>query len=212
VAFPEVLVGRVRLRVARVARRGGASARAALRADPQLLLVLWFVGWGGVVGPNLTTLATLTVVDAFGGGEVAVCAAALALAVGAVGGALATTAGRRAPGTRVVGLGAVACGVTAAASGAAPTLPVYLAALVLCGATSVFMASQGSALVQVRVPDEVRGAVTGLFTVALVAGVPLGAPLMGWGSDVLGPRVTVAVAGGVVVLAAVVALVRPPRT
>lgn len=208
--FAALLATRAGRRAGRVVRRSGSSARTALRGDPQLLLVLWFVGWGGLVGPNLTTLATLTVVDAFGGDAVAVSGGALALAVGAVGGALWTTAARRTPTARAVGAGAVACGLSAAVSGAAPTLPVYLGALVLCGATSVFMASQGSALVQVRVPDEVRGAVTGLFTVALVAGVPLGAPLMGWGSDVLGPRATAALAGGAVVLAAGAGLVRRP--
>ncbi|SCX40311.1 Predicted arabinose efflux permease, MFS family [Klenkia marina] len=207
-AFAAVLLPRARRRVGSGRPRTGPGAWAALRADPALVLVLWFVGWGGLVGPNLTTLATLTVVGEFGGDALAVSGAALALAVGAVGGALWTTAGRRTPMPGTVGAGAVACGLAAAASGAAPTFPVYLGALVLCGATSVFMASQGSALVQVRVPDEVRGAVTGVFTVALVAGVPLGAPLMGLGADVLGPRVTAAVAGGLVVLAAAAALAR----
>ncbi|MCZ2828855.1 MFS transporter [Modestobacter sp. VKM Ac-2986] len=185
-------------------RAGGGfrAARRALREDPTLLVVLWFVGCGGLVGPNLTTLATLTVGLELGGGALEVSAAALALAVGAVIGAGATSIGRRGPTLRSVGVATAACGVTAAASGAAPSHPVYLGALVLCGATALFMASQAGALVQVRVPEDVRGLVTALFSVALIAGVPVGAPLMGWGADVLGPRLTAGVSGLLVVCGA----------
>jgi len=212
--FTATLLPGLRRRSRGRSRTAGGLRRAwaALRDDPALLVVLWFVGCGGLVGPNLTTLSTLTVSGEFGGGALQVSIATLALAVGAVAGAVWTTVGLRGPSPVSVGLGTVACGLTASASGLAPTYPLYLGALVLCGATSLFMASQGSALVQVRVPDELRGVVTGLFTVALIVGVPLGAPLMGLGSDVLGPRSTAVLAGAAVVLAAVGGLAWSRRT
>ncbi|WP_346618730.1 MFS transporter [Blastococcus montanus] len=184
--------------------RGGGLRRAlrSIRDDRRLRAAFWFVGFGGVVGPNLTTLSALMVDDVFGGGPPEVSLAALALAVGAVGGALVTTLRRRVPSSGSLALATLACGATAGSSGLAPNYASYLAVLVLSGAAAIFMAAQGNALVQVVVPDDVRGMVSALFTTTLIIGVPLGSPLLGWGADVLGPRWSAGLAGVVVVGAA----------
>jgi MFS family permease len=65
---------------------------------------------------------------------------------------------------------------------------------------------------QLSVSPEVRGRVMGLYMLVFVGSAPIGSPLIGWLSEVFGPRSSLII-GGIVSLAAVVgvAVAMTPR-
>jgi predicted MFS family arabinose efflux permease len=174
---------------------------AYLRRQPRILVIFGLIGIGGVVGPNLFTLACLMIYDEFGGGPREIAYGSSALAIGAIigsllaarftGGTLATTV------LLTMSVGAI-CGLSALA----PTLAAYVVILTLAGAAALAMVSRGTASVQRLVSPAMRGRVTGIYFVVLVAGAPLGAPVIGWLAEGVGVRTAVAAAGAVVLLCA----------
>ena len=63
-----------------------------------------------------------------------------------------------------------------------------------------------NAYVQLATPPHLRGRVLSLYLAGFVGGSALGCPLIGWTTDVLGPRAGLAVSGGACLLAAGAAL------
>ena len=91
----------------------------------------------------------------------------------------------------------------------APVYLVGLLALVVVGGGFLIVISSTNTSVQVIVADHMRGRVMALRIMAFTGAYPLGALLQGSLSDVIGPRTTVAGAGTVLVLAAVLLAARP---
>jgi MFS family permease len=175
---------------------------AYLRRQPRILVIFGLIGIGGVVGPNLFTLASLMIYDEFGGGPREIAYASSALAVGAIIGSL--LAARFSGGTLTATvLLTMTVGVTCTVSSAAPTLVSYVVVLMFAGAAALGMASRGTASVQRLVSPAMRGRVTGIYFVVLIAGAPLGAPVIGWLAEAVGVRTAVAGAGVFVLVCAI---------
>lgn len=186
-----------------VERAGGLSEGFRyLSRHPRILIVFALIGVGGLVGPNLLTLSGLMVAHAFGGSATEIAWASTALAVGAIAGAV-WAARTRWSGMRTLVALTVLVGVGSALSALAPELLSYLAILAISGAFALAMVSRGTALVQALVADQVRGRVTGLYFIILVAGAPIGAPIIGGLADVFGIREAMFGAGTVVAVVAV---------
>ena len=71
------------------------------------------------------------------------------------------------------------------------------------GAAALVMVASASALIQTTVVAAFRGRVTALYSIVLVIGVPIGAPLIGALAEVVGIRASTVLAGGVVCAVAV---------
>src|SRR6185437_4729845 len=74
-------------------------------------------------------------------------------------------------------------------------------ALVLMGLCSIAFISTANATLQLQADPAMRGRVMALFATAFLGSTPIGAPLVGWISDVTSPRIAILV-GGVATLAA----------
>lgn len=120
--------------------------------------------------------------------------ASSAFAVGALGGGL-LAARRTRPNRRLLVGGALAFGVFQILAGAAPSYPVYLALLVPAGIAMITANTAANATLQLGTTPEMRGRVMGLFILVFTGGAPIGAPLIGWLSDLAGPRTGVMIAG-----------------
>jgi MFS family permease len=93
---------------------------------------------------------------------------------------------------------------------AAALMPTYLTfglVLPLIGISSITMLNNANAYVQTTTPLELRGRVMSLYIAVMMGGTPIGAPLIGWVSNSLGPRwgLLVGAMGGII--AAVIALI-----
>jgi MFS family permease len=183
--------------------RGGLRpAVASIVRDPVLPEVLILAAVGGIVGPNFVTFATLVITEELGGGAQTVGLAGMLLAVGTITGAL-LAAWRNTTSVVMVRLGAVGVGVSALLALLGWTLPVYMGTLVLAGFAAMMLVTQSGSTVQSRAEGELRGRISAIFSIFLLVGIPVGAPLFGVLADSLGPRPASAVLGGFVVLSVV---------
>lgn len=109
------------------------------------------------------------------------------LALGTVTGAL-MAAGREAPrfahlafATGLFGLGCVLAAL-------APFYWLFAAALVATGIAALTFTNTSNVLLQMSTPPAMRGRVMALRVAVGLGGTPLGAPIVGWTADTLGPR------------------------
>jgi MFS family permease len=93
-------------------------------------------------------------------------------------------------------------GASVIAFAVAPAYVVGLIALVVVGGGFLAVISTTNTAVQVIVADDMRGRVMAFRIMAFTGAYPLGALLQGAAADVVGPRVTVAVSGVILLIAA----------
>ena len=185
-------------------RRRAGGVRAALRyvrAEPALLIPLAMMAVVGTLGFNFQVLLPLLARFTFDGGAGAYTALAVAMAVGSIGGALATGARGRV-GERLMVGAALALRRSArcspprrrrcrsrsppssrSAPPASPSPP---------GSTRPCSSGASPAM---------RGRVMALYSVVFLGSTPIGGPIVGWLAEVAGPRAGL-VLGGVAALAA----------
>lgn len=97
----------------------------------------------------------------------------------------------------------VAYGAAVMAFALAPVYAVGLVAMVVVGGGFLAVISTSNTSVQVIVADHMRGRVMALRIMSFTGAYPIGALLQGAISEIVGPRVTVATAGAVLLLAAI---------
>ncbi len=129
-----------------------------------------------------------------------------ALAVGALAGALAGSGRRERPSVYVVLGAAVGFGLTETLVGFAPNFWATVAALIPAGFFMIYFAQATNHRMQLGVSSEMRGRVMALFILVFVGTMPLGAPVVGWLSQLFGPRPTMWAGGLLTLLAALIAL------
>jgi MFS family permease len=128
------------------------------------------------------------------------------LGIGSLVGALWVAHFSRAS-TRIMIGAALALGVAMTAATVAPTLAVELAVLPAVGITSMVLLCMATAVCNEETAPEMRGRVMALLSVAFLGSTPIGAPIIGWVSEAIGPRAGLgigaiaAIATGLVALA-----------
>ncbi|POH60978.1 MFS transporter [Arthrobacter glacialis] len=133
------------------------------------------------------------------------------VALGALGGALAST---RFATLRLRGVmsAAGAYGVVLMLAAFAPSMATFGAVMVVAGFASLLFLTSANQLVQMSTNVLIRGRVMSLYIMVLIGGQALGGPLMGWLAEHWGVQWAMLLAGGVTVLAAaVIALVLAKR-
>ncbi len=181
--------------------RGGVrEAIRYVRGEPRLAIPLAMMVVVGTLAFNFQVLLPLLGRFTFDGGAAAYTALAVAMAIGSVGGALVTGARGRVSDRLLVGA-AAAFGLCALLAAAAPTLPLALVALVPMGAVSVTFAAGVNSTLQLGASPAMRGRVMALYSVVFLGSTPIGGPIVGWLSEVAGPRAGL-VLGGLAALAA----------
>jgi MFS family permease len=175
------------------------SAFAHVRSTPALWIPLAMMALVGTLSFNFTVLLPLLASFTWHGTATTYAALTSAMAVGSVAGALATGARGRV-GPRLLVGAATGFGLVMLLAAAAPTVGLQIAVLVALGAVSVTFAAGVNSAMQLAVDPAMRGRVMALYSMVFVGTTPIGAPLVGWVADAVGPR-----AG--LVLGAVAALV-----
>jgi MFS family permease len=178
-----------------------------VRKRHDLLLPIVLMAVVGMIGFNFpVTLAALAKIN-FNAGPSTFGLLTTALAVGALGGALAGSARRARPGAYVVLGAAIAFGLFEIAVGFAPSFVVAMILLVPTGFFSIYLAQAANHRVQMGVDSAFRGRVMALYVLVFLGTTPIGASLSGWWGEHFGVPSAIWGAGIVCLVASVIALI-----
>jgi MFS family permease len=201
-SYAAVIVALSMMRASELYRRPGVArakgqVREGLRyvwATPDLKVPLLSMALVGVFAFNFTVTLPLLAKFTFHGGAGLYSWFMVAMGVGAVMGGLAT-AFRSRPSTRLLASIGVVFGCAILAVSLAPTQALAIVLL-------AFVATNNATL-QLRADPAMRGRVMSLNAIAFLGSTPIGAPLLGYVSDVTTPRLALALGGVATVLASV---------
>jgi MFS family permease len=176
------------------AARGQADGRGRLRGalryvarTPALLVPLAMMALIGTLSFNFQILLPLFAASTWEGTATTYATLTACMGVGSILGALAAGTRGRVSARLLVGA-AAGFGVFELLAAAAPTLELQLAALVPLGAVSVTFAAGVNSALQLAVEPALRGRVMALYSIVFLGSTPIGAPLVGWVAEELGPR------------------------
>ena len=212
-SYPAVLVGlllmrRAELRPAARVRRGKGQVREGLtyvREHPDLLVTIVLVGVVATFGFNFSVTTALVAKEVYGQGAGSFGLLTSALAVGSLLGALASARRTGPPRLRRLLLAALAFGLLEVLVGLSPSYAVMALLLVPTGFAVLTFTTTANTLIQLGTEAGVRGRVMALYTLVFLGGTPVGGPLIGAVSEVVGPRSGLLLGGAVSALAALAA-------
>jgi MFS family permease len=176
-------------------------------------MVLILVGFVAAFGMNFQITTALVAKQVFHQGAASFGLASTMLAVGALTGAL-LAARRTRTSRRLMLSAAVGFGSLELATGLMPTYALFLVLLVPTGIAMMTFMTAANATMQFGIPSEMRGRVMGLYMLVFLGTNPFGAPIIGWLSEVMGPRASIVLGGLVATLTTliVIAIMVPRQT
>jgi MFS family permease len=191
----------------RVARAKGQTREglAYVRSRPDLLVPIVLVGVVGMFGLNFQITLALIAKEVFGKGADAYGLLLSCLALGSLVGALASARRSGPPRSRRLFGAALAFGLLEILAGLAPSYEVMALLLVPTGMAVLTFTTTANSTVQLGADPALRGRVMALYVLVFLGGTPIGAPLIGGLAELLGPRSSLLLGGGVTALSAVVA-------
>lgn len=192
-----------------VARAAGQlrEGLAYVRERPGLLVPIGLVAVVGTFGLNFQITMALVAKQVFDRGAGSYGLLTSTLAAGSLLGALLSARRTGPPSTRRLFTAAFVFGLLEVAVGLAPSFTVMALLLVPTGVAVLMFTTTANTLVQLGSEPHVRGRVMALYVLVFLGGTPVGGPLIGGLSEVLGPRTGLLVGGVVTALAAVVGAV-----
>lgn len=190
---------------ARRSQGGFAEAIRYVRARPDLkamLVMLFLIGTFGLNFPIFisTMAASVFHSDARGYGVLSSM-----MAIGTMSGAL-FAAGRKRLEFKSLLIGAAMFGLGCTLAASAPGYWLFAAALVITGMAALTFTNTSNSLMQLSTEPAMRGRVMALRVAIALGGTPIGAPIVGWVADHLGPRWSLGVGALSGLLAAAVAV------
>jgi MFS family permease len=127
------------------------------------------------------------------------------MAIGTISGAL-LAASRERPRFHLLMSGAAVFGLGCTLAALAPNYWLFAAALVVIGVAALTVMNTSNALMQLSTEPAMRGRVMALRLGVALGGTPIGAPIVGWVADHLGPRWALGVGAAAGFAAAAVAV------
>lgn len=173
-----------------------------IRANNELMVPLVMMGIVGLFAFNFSVTIPLFVEGPLEGGTTAFTLLFSMLSLGSLIGALITARRTEVTATHLV-TAAAAFGVTMALLSVAPTLLSAFPAALLMGLASIAFMTSSTAIVQLLAGPEFRGRVLAIQGMVFLGSTPIGGPIVGWVSDVAGPRVGLLLGAASCVVAAV---------
>ena len=154
---------------------------------PDIVTVMVIVFLIGTFGMNVPIYSSTMASVEFhhGAGEFGLLSSVLA--IGSVTGAL-LSARRERPRMRTVFLAAAGFGASCVIAALMPTFFTFAISLILVGFAAITLMTTANGVVQTRTAPEVRGRVMAIYFAIFMGGTPLGAPIVGWVANELGPR------------------------
>lgn len=155
---------------------------------PQLAIPLVMMGLVGMLAYEFQVTLPIVAGTVFHGSSAIYGVLMAAMGIGAVIGGL-WTAARGKTGVRAMIQASFVFGVCMTFAGLAPALAIELVAMALVGFASVTFLSMANSTLQLNTDPQMRGRVMALWAVAFMGSTPIGGPLIGWITSLLGARV-----------------------
>jgi MFS family permease len=187
--------------------REGLSYAWRTRELRDVLLVVFVTG---ALAYNFSVSLALFAKLTFHGGAGVYSLLTSLMASGAVLGGL-VVASRGRPDLRRLGIVGLGFGTFIATVALAPSLAVAAVAIVPMGALSIAFIATANSSIQLRVDPAMRGRVMALYAIGFLGTAPIGAPLIGWISQVASPRVALLVGAASAIGPCLVVLARRRR-
>jgi MFS family permease len=165
-----------------------------IRSERKLLVPLVMMAIIGTLAFNFSVTIPLLVEKTLHGGTGSFTLMFSILSLGSLFGAL-WTARRREVTSRQLVVAAVGFGIGMLGLAAAPDLLAAFPLAILMGVASITFMTSSTAIVQVLAGAEYRGRVLAIQSMVFLGSTPIGGPLIGWVSDIGGPRLGIAVGG-----------------
>ncbi len=182
-----------------------------VRATPVILLCVGLIGAVSMVALNFPVLGPLIARDLLGGGAETYGFLMAAAGVGSLVSALMLAFGGRATLKRVF-VGGVLIGVAVLGVGLSSTVPVSVVLMGIVGWSTVAIGATTNTIIQLSVPDDLRGRVMSVYTTVFAGTTPVGSILAGAAASRIGVSTTLVLAGcitaGTTLIAAVWAVRR----
>jgi MFS family permease len=179
--------------VREVGRTLAEGIRYVRRTDLVLLATV-IVGLVSLFGMNFGVIIPALARDVLHTGPTGYGFLMAASGIGSLVAALSIAfSGRSTP--AVIAGGALLLGVAEIAAAWIHVFPLALVAMALVGFGAIGMAATANTVIQLAVPNELRGRVMSVYTTVFVGSSPLGGLLMGWIASRFGVEVSLAVGG-----------------
>lgn len=156
-------------------------------ARPDLKAILLMLFLIGTFGMNFPIFISTMAVTAFHTDARAFGLLSSTLAIGTISGAL-LAAGRERPQFKSLLNGAAIFGIGCTLAALAPNYWLFAVALVIIGVGAMTFSNTTNSLMQLTTEPAMRGRVIALRVGVALGGTPIGAPIVGWVADHLGPR------------------------
>lgn len=189
-----------------VASRGKGQIREGLRyvrSKPTIFWPIVVLAFVATFGMNLPVMLVAFADHVYGTGAAGYGLYSSAAALGALTGAIVSTR-RMAYRLRSIVLAAGFFGLAIIASGLASVVWVFLLALVAIGFTRLLFATAAESIVQMSTNRVIRGRVMAIYAMVVLGGQAIGAPLMGWLTELWGVKPAMVASGIVPSVAAIV--------
>jgi MFS family permease len=174
-------------------------------ARPDLRVVLSMLFLVGTFGLNFPIFISTMAVTVFHAGAGKYGLLTSIMAIGSVAGAL-LAARREKPRIALLVGGAAVFGGGCALAALMPTYTLFGLVLVVIGVSAQTFTTSTNSLVQLSTEPAMRGRVMAILLAIALGGTPIGAPIVGWVADRLGPRWALGVGAIAGVAAATVGL------
>jgi predicted MFS family arabinose efflux permease len=170
-------------------------------ARPDLFVVMLLIFFTATFGLNFQIFNALMATKEFGKGPASYGLLGTFIAVGSLSGALISARLERLRNTRfIIKLGIVFSLVVLVLS-IAPTYTWYSIWLPVCGISALTMLISANSYVQTNSDPAVRGRVMGIYLLIFMGGTPFGSLLIGYLTEAIGVRQTIAFCGGISLIA-----------
>ncbi len=171
-------------------------------ARPDLYVVMMLVFFSATFGLNFQIFNALMATKEFGKGPASYGLLGTFIAIGSLTGALLSARLERLRNTRFIIKLGVAFSSSVLVLSIAPSYLWYSLWLPICGITALTMLISANSYVQTHSDPAVRGRVMGIYLLIFLGGTPFGSLLIGWMTEAIGVRQTVAACGGISLAAA----------
>jgi hypothetical protein len=173
-----------------------------VRSTPSILLAVTMVGVVSTVAFNFQVLMPLAARDLLGGGAATYGFLMAASGIGSLISAISMAfGGRPTLGRLLAGAGAV--GVTILAMGLSTSMPLSLLLMGIVGWGLIAMASTTNMIIQLSVPDVLRGRVMSVYTTVFAGTTPIGALFAGGLAATAGVAIALVLGGLLAIVATV---------
>ena len=175
---------------------------AYAKARPDIYVVMLMVFFLATFGLNFQIFNALMATQEFGLGPASFGLMGTFIAIGSLSGAIGSARLERFRNTKFVIKGGIAFSISIMVLSIIPSYSLYILWLPICGVTALTTLVSANSIVQTSTDPAIRGRVMGLYLLIFMGGTPFGSLLIGYLTEAIGVRQTIAFCGGVSLIAA----------